>query len=923
MSMEQKLSYFLINYGNPFFVGNLESKKTFFVNKTAERLFDMTAETCEMSKIFNKSEELLISLMNSTLKSEQGTLIYNYEVFTASGELLIVDFIVGYFNEEKTEVFLEMIPQQNNRLNMALNQVNQSTRPQAILNFDEKLSIVTCNKAFHQVFESSEELRQSHFKNDLINGFPPEVRDTLMASIFNTLGIGKYFSTKIKVYTAKGEEYWYLLEMEKSTLDDSGVDKLMVYMSNIEKQVEIEEKNLLLNQYLDVVQQSTVDLLYRVDIEKNILYYYSDLIATDLEKVIPNYVDMFLKEQIIHPDDQKNYLESFRLFYEEDIQPEQPVRFSLDGRPYQWYNITGKKIYNSEGKLTEVFGALVNVEKEQTLKAEFDQTKQYFDTFQAISGESVFTIDVKTRVLNQNGEVAQELAMMEKTPDFPDSVFHMVHPEHLESYREFAQNLLMGICGSIQLRLLTLKGEFQWFEINTGGIFDEAGNVTEVVGKINNIHKKKSIEAEYSNVNQYFNALQSMTGESFYTVDVKKKVFRQKGEVAEKLGIGPEFYNFPESFEYKIYPDDLEKFRNFVEKSMVGQANSVEVRIKDKTGEYLWFEIFSEIICDEQGNVDEFIGKLNNINKEKTMEEEFSALNQYFMGMQELTNLIIFRVDVPSKTFRHISEDVVNFGVPVEIPNYIDRFIDEKFIHPDYAEEFRSYSEKLLQGEQQEHILKARASDEEYEWFHIKSSFVYDNQNNLVEIFGTMENIQQKKNLEERAYHDMMTGSLNKTTFEEQARIMIEERDIQEKHAIIFIDLDDFKKVNDSLGHSYGDSLLTTVGKRLRRLVRGDDLVGRIGGDEFAVVLKNIFNQESVVERTNIMLQSLQREFSFDNKVIGIKASVGVSLFPEHGNSYKDLISRADMAVYESKRRGKNVVSVYTKELEDLSILKK
>lgn len=1043
MNFEKKLGHFLQNYGNPFFVGSLKTKETFFANKIAQKLFGVTNNNCNLNTIFNKSEEELLFLMERILVPERSTLVHDYEVRQADGQIMMIDFMVGYFDDEKTEVFLEMIPQQNNRLKMALNQIHKSTRPQAILNFDETLTIVDCNEAFHAVFDSSDKLRHSHFNNVLINGFLPEARDGLMASIFNTLGIGRYFSTKIKVYTATNEEYWYLLEMEKCTLDDSGMDKIMTFMTNIDKQVEIEEENSLLNQYLNVVQQSTVDLLYRVDIEKNILYHYCDLKTIELEKEIPNYVDVFMNDNVIHPDDQKKYLESFRNFYENDVEPKIPVRFSLGGQPYQWYQITGKKIYDSEGKLTEVFGVLVNVEEEQNLKAEFDQTKQYFDAFQAISGESFFTIDIETKTLTQNGDVIEELSMMKKTPDFPESVFHMVHPDHLESYKEYAYHLLHGICGGIQLRLLTTSGEFEWFDITSGAIYDKNGVVTEVVGKINNIQNKKTIETEFTSVNQYFTALQSMTGESFYTVDVKNKIFRQKGEVAEKLGIDPEFYNFPESFEYKIYPDDVEIFRDFVKKSMAGQGNSVQVRIKDKQGEFLWFEIFSEIMCDSQGDVHEFIGKFNNINSHKTMQEEvsalnqyieavqslsgeslyyvdlktmilrqkgpvalelglpeeipdypegaygvihpddlaeykyfakstllgqdsvvevrvktatgeyqwyeiisklirdeagemreifgrmtniqsaktmqaeFSVLNQYFMGMQELTKLIIYRIDVPTKTFRYMSEDAINFGVSVEVPDFIQTFIQEKFIHPDYAEDFRCYAENLLKGENQEHIFKARANDNDYEWFHIKSSFVYNELNNLVEIFGTMENIQQKKNLEERAYHDMMTGALNKTTFEEQARIMIEERDIQEKHGIIFIDLDDFKKVNDTLGHSYGDSLLTTVGTRLKRLVRGDDLVGRIGGDEFAVVLKNIMSQESVIERTNIMLQSLQRDFSFDNKVIGIKASVGVSIYPEHGNDYKSLISRADMAVYESKRRGKNVVSVYSKELEE------
>ncbi len=250
----------------------------------------------------------------------------------------------------------------------------------------------------------------------------------------------------------------------------------------------------------------------------------------------------------------------------------------------------------------------------------------------------------------------------------------------------------------------------------------------------------------------------------------------------------------------------------------------------------------------------------------------------------------------------------MKYGLPTSIPNYVDFFIEKGFVMAEDVDSYRKNMDKLLRCEISGFETRLLAVGNVYDWHEIRCEPLHNEDGKVTQLFGRLRNIQGQRNLEQRAYHDMMTGSLNKATFEEEASVVLGESDkTMDKHAVIFIDLDDFKGVNDSLGHSYGDALLSTVGNRLKRLVRGDDLVGRIGGDEFSVMLRNIDNESSVLVRTNLMLEALQEDFTFEAKVVGIKASVGVAIYPHHGTSYKDLIIKADLAVYESKRRGKNV----------------
>jgi diguanylate cyclase (GGDEF)-like protein len=126
------------------------------------------------------------------------------------------------------------------------------------------------------------------------------------------------------------------------------------------------------------------------------------------------------------------------------------------------------------------------------------------------------------------------------------------------------------------------------------------------------------------------------------------------------------------------------------------------------------------------------------------------------------------------------------------------------------------------------------------------------------------------------------------------------------KLAVLFIDLDGFKAVNDSHGHKMGDKLLQQVAARLAEEVRQSDLVGRIGGDEFMLLLTDCQDQESVGAIAQKLILKLSEPYTADGIVLHIGASIGIAIFPEHATDVETLIALADAAMYEVKRGGRN-----------------
>lgn len=157
------------------------------------------------------------------------------------------------------------------------------------------------------------------------------------------------------------------------------------------------------------------------------------------------------------------------------------------------------------------------------------------------------------------------------------------------------------------------------------------------------------------------------------------------------------------------------------------------------------------------------------------------------------------------------------------------------------------------------------------------------------------------------AYHDSLTGLINRPRFMEQLEdAMTQSQRDRCLMALLFIDLDYFKEINDHYGHAVGDMLLKAVAKRLRNCVRADDIVARLGGDEFTVIEKQLAQSEPAAQMAEKLVAAISRPYRLANHPLEIGASIGVALYPEDGDTPTQLLEHADAAMYRAKQTGRN-----------------
>ncbi|MEJ6007391.1 EAL domain-containing protein [Paucibacter sp. AS339] len=172
--------------------------------------------------------------------------------------------------------------------------------------------------------------------------------------------------------------------------------------------------------------------------------------------------------------------------------------------------------------------------------------------------------------------------------------------------------------------------------------------------------------------------------------------------------------------------------------------------------------------------------------------------------------------------------------------------------------------------------------------------------------------------IEHLAHHDDLTGLLNRSAFIEQAASLMQAAAQQErKLALLFIDLDNFKRVNDSLGHMEGDKVLITVAERISDCLRSTDLVARFGGDEFVVLLGDVYERSDVMAVLMALLAVVEVPVMADGCLLTVTPSIGVSLYPEHGGRVEELMQHADMAMYQAKAAGRAGFRFYEPSLAE------
>lgn len=374
-----------------------------------------------------------------------------------------------------------------------------------------------------------------------------------------------------------------------------------------------------------------------------------------------------------------------------------------------------------------------------------------------------------------------------------------------------------------------------------------------------------------------------------------------------------------------IFKDDRTELINSINKQLkLSDTFASEQRVEKRDGTIIWILLKGrKIIYDNGKSV--LCCVIVDITSAKLLEQELKKSEERHEIILKQTQNIIIEWDI-EKDKMNISPNWYNkFKYDPITENATKNIIKSVDIYHDDMDKFISLIKLTSQGSEYEECeIRLRTRDTIYAWFSIKATTLFDNNGKPYKVVGSLTDIDESKReaekLKERAEKDPLTDLYNKKA----SQSLIEEYitlDKKRKGALMIIDIDDFKGINDNLGHLYGDAVLSEVANNLTNLFRATDIVGRIGGDEFIVFIKDISKTRDIINKAEELVKTFERSFLGKGRNYKISLSVGIAKFPQDGMDYMTLFRNADMALYSAKEKGKNCYTLYDKKIDKVQYI--
>lgn len=373
---------------------------------------------------------------------------------------------------------------------------------------------------------------------------------------------------------------------------------------------------------------------------------------------------------------------------------------------------------------------------------------------------------------------------------------------------------------------------------------------------------------------------------------------------------------FHDSLLELVLPQDRDAMRRaFQEQLTRGALVETEFRVRHKNGSVIWVLDKSYLSVGPDGQ-EIFNSFLTDITHTKRAYEQLSRKLERYEIILAQTENVLFEWEIASDRLTVSDTWETIFGFRLEAVQLLHGLEFNSHLHPDDIPSFYERLRSIEQGSDYEMFeLRIATAGGRYLWCRIRASALRDARGELEKIVGIIINIDTEKKeeqlLQKRAERDSLTRLFNKAAGQKYAEEYLSRGPKENGCALLVIDVDNFKNINDRYGHLFGDMVLSKAAREIERTFRPQDIVSRIGGDEFAVLIKGVSDRKLLEARCTKLLERLGSAFRSKELKPPLSCSIGIALTNAGGCSYLDLFRCADQALYMAKARGKNGFCFY------------
>jgi diguanylate cyclase (GGDEF)-like protein/PAS domain S-box-containing protein len=571
---------------------------------------------------------------------------------------------------------------------------------------------------------------------------------------------------------------------------------------------------------------------------------------------------------------------------------------------------------NREGEIAGFIAVLSDVTERKRAESALVESERRLVEAQNIARLGHYTYDIRLDRWTSSDVLNDIFGIDESHTRNAQGWLEVVHPELRETMADYLQNFVLQEHNEFdkEYRIVNLVTEQERWVHGLGKLkFDESGNPVELFGTIQDITERKETEDKLiylkgkseQNENK-FRAITDQSTEGITVADMDGNYTFVNAAFCEMTGRSEQELLRMTVFDVKAPEQD---HSSFARTKGSGEGKAVQVLLQKKDGTVFFSEVTGKII--EFGGRKQVLGTIRDITAQVKAEEQIRTLSLAIE--QSPVSVVITDTNANIEYVNNAFEQVTGYSAE-EVIGANPRLLNSGKTP---GSQFKKLWKAISNGRQWQGEFQNRRKNGETFWEYAHVAPVTDSAGHIRHYLAVKEDITVRKQQEDQILHqahfDALTDLPNRfLALDRLSQMLVEARRNSEIVAVLFLDLDDFKKINDSLGHETGDKLLAEAAARLRNAVRGEDTVGRLGGDEFVVLLGGLRDAEDAHPVAENLLNRFRNAFRIDGRELILTVSIGIAYFPTDGDNYSELLRNADSAMYHSKELGRNTCSYFT-----------
>ena len=692
---------------------------------------------------------------------------------------------------------------------------------------------------------------------------------------------------------------------------------------------------------------------------------YANLFNMTIEEVMQSQDSWQKTLQYIHPDDHDRYREAAKELRDaRSLCTEYRILLADDSiRHVREFGIV---VVDDGGAARGSFGLLQDISEQ----VKYDRDLEYRDELarqtEAITDIGHFIYDEEDERYVYLSEGCARIygstasAYKERINSVEDDLADIVAEDRIrvkEEYRHYIEN---GQDCALEYRVRRADGAVRWVRELTSAKLIKNGRVKQTLGVVQDITERVEREQELMFKDAMASQAEAITDIGYFLFDEIKDrhLFVSPGQ-ARIVGLEVESFlrEIKSNQDYcdLIYEEDRDLVRQAYQDVLKNHDGwEVEYRLRRPDGDLRWVREVGRAHKRKGDQVEQTIGVLQDITEQKKAEQELLYKDALANQAEAITDIGHFIYDEIRRRYLFVSPGLANiFGMDVNdmIINVVSREGELMTVHADdRARVERAYDRFMAEGRGWQVDYRLLRGDGEVRWVREMGKTLLMTHGIPEQTIGVIQDITEQKNAEQEiirardtleqqvvartrelantvqqlqveierreeiaaeldflANHDALTGLPSLRLCKDRLdQSLAEARRNRQTSAVMFLDLDGFKRINDQHGHEFGDLVLKATADRIKAEIRETDTVARIGGDEFVIILSSLPETEIVDRIAASVIEQIARPFDVKNTEVLISASIGISLYPQNGTTAEALIRSADKAMYQIKRQGKN-----------------